>query len=177
MSAIIGMYSNTVSQEQECDLGRHVFGMATTRPDSCSVRASCRACPARAGTTSGCAVIEEETSNKITSCHIMRASAMALSNKDSLRRDDALLYLVSAAVVTTFISIRVFEVLMAVALVTLIATRRRWRLPPVWLPLSLFLLGTLVSLGASGHIREGLPQVRKFYIYLMLLLVTAVIQS
>ena len=43
----------------------------------------------------------------------MRASAIALSNKDSLRRDDALLYLVSAAVVTTFISIRVFEVLMA----------------------------------------------------------------
>jgi hypothetical protein len=67
----------------------------------------------------------------------------------------------------------VFEILMAAALVALIVTRRRWRLPPVWLPLALFLLGTLVSLFASGHIRDGLPQVRKFYVYLMLFLVTS----
>jgi O-antigen ligase len=49
--------------------------------------------------------------------------------------------------------------------------------PPVWLPLSLFLLGTLVSLFASGHIREGLPQVRKFYVYLMLFLVTSAFRT
>jgi putative inorganic carbon (HCO3(-)) transporter len=102
---------------------------------------------------------------------------MAFSNTGAFRRDNALFYLVGGAAVTTLISIRVFETLMAVALVTLIVTRQRWRLPAVWLPLSLFLLGTLVSLGASGHIREGLPQVRKFYVYLILFLVTSAVRT
>lgn len=90
---------------------------------------------------------------------------------------DVPLYLVIASAVTPLISIRVFEILMAAALVALIVTRRRWRLPPIWLPFSLFLIGTLLSLVASGHIREGLPQVRKFYVYLMLFLVTAAVQT
>jgi len=102
--------------------------------------------------------------------------------KDAFRRDDALLYAVGAAAVTTLVSIRVFEILMAVALVILIVTRGRWRVPPVWLPLGLFLVGTLVSLFASahgdlGHIREGLPQVRKFYVYFMLFLVTSAVRT
>ena len=93
-------------------------------------------------------------------------------------REDMPFYLVGAAAVTTVVSIRVFEILMAVALVALIVTRRRWRLPPVWLPLSLFLLGTLVSLFASGHIHEGLPQVRKFSTsILMLFLVTTAVRT
>jgi O-antigen ligase len=95
--------------------------------------------------------------------------------KDAFRRDDTLLYLVGAAAVTTLVSIRVFEILMAIAVVLLVVTRRRWRVPPVWLPLSLFLAGTLVSLFASGHVRDGLPQVKKFYVYLMLFLVTSVV--
>jgi putative inorganic carbon (HCO3(-)) transporter len=91
----------------------------------------------------------------------------------AFQRNNAPLYLTGAAAVTTVVSIRAFEILMALALITLIVTRRPWRLPPVWLPLSLFLLGTLASLIASGHVREGLPQIRKFYVYLMLFLVTS----
>jgi O-antigen ligase len=93
------------------------------------------------------------------------------------QRDDLPLYLVGASAATILISIRVFEILMAVALIALLVTRRRWRLPPVWLPLSLFLLGTLLSLFVSGHIRDGLPQVRKFYVYLMLFLVTTAVRT
>src|SRR5579863_8290308 len=92
------------------------------------------------------------------------------------RKDNLLLCLVGAAAVTPLVSIRVFEILMAAALIALIVTRR-WRVPPVWLPLALFLLGTLGSLFASGHIRDGLPQIRKFYVYLMLFLVTSAIQT
>jgi putative inorganic carbon (hco3(-)) transporter len=87
------------------------------------------------------------------------------------------LLLAGAAAVTTLISIRVFEILMAAALVAMVATRSRWRVPPVWLPLALFMLGTLVSLFASGHVRDGLPQVKKFYVYLMLFLVTSAVQG
>jgi putative inorganic carbon (hco3(-)) transporter len=94
-----------------------------------------------------------------------------------LHRKDVPLYLVAAAAVTTLVSIRVFEILMAAALIALVVARRRWRFPPVWLPLSLFVSGTLVSLFVSGHIREGLPQVRKFYVYLMLFLVTSALRT
>jgi len=95
--------------------------------------------------------------------------------------DGVPVYLAGAAAVTTLISIRVFETLMAVALIALVAAgwaaRERWRVPPVWLPLSLFVLGTLVSLFASGHIRDGLPQVRKFYVYLMLFVVAGAVRT
>lgn len=87
------------------------------------------------------------------------------------------LYLAAAAAITPLISIRVFEVLMAAALLALLVTRSQWRVPPIWIPLALFLLGTLVSLFASGHIRDGLPQIRKFYVYLMLFLVAAAVRS
>ncbi len=90
---------------------------------------------------------------------------------------NAPLYLAGAAAVTTVVSIRAFEILMAAALLALIVTRGKWRSPPVWLPLSLFMLGTLWSLAASGHAREGLPQVRKFYVYLLLFLVTSAIRT
>lgn len=90
---------------------------------------------------------------------------------------NAALYLAGAAAVTTVVSIRAFEILMAAALLALIVTRHKWRFPPVWLPLSLFMLGTLGSLAASGHVREGLPQVRKFYVYLLLFLVTSAFRT
>ncbi len=66
---------------------------------------------------------------------------------------------------------------MAIALVALVATRAKWRVPPVWLALALFMLGTLISLGASGHFREGLPQVKKFYVYLLLFLVASAVRT
>jgi putative inorganic carbon (hco3(-)) transporter len=102
---------------------------------------------------------------------------MPALQKAVFKRNDAPLYLAAAAAITTVVSIRAFEILMALALLALIVTRRRWRVPPVWLPLVLFLLGTLVSLAASGHVREGLPQVRKFYVYLMLFLVTSAFET
>jgi putative inorganic carbon (hco3(-)) transporter len=87
------------------------------------------------------------------------------------------LYLAGAAAVTTLVSIRAFEILMAAALLGLVITGRKWRIPPVWAPLSLFLVGTLISLAASGHVREGLPQIRKFYVYLMLFVVAGAFET
>ena len=73
-------------------------------------------------------------------------------------RKDVPLYFVGAAAVTTLVSIRVFEILMAAALIALIVTRRRWRIPPVWLPLSLFVLGTsCVAVCFGAHSRGPSP--------------------
>jgi O-antigen ligase len=90
---------------------------------------------------------------------------------------DVPLYLTGAAAVCTVVSIAAFEILLGLALAAMLITRHRWRMPPVWLPFSLFVAGTLVSLAASGHIREGFPQVKKFYVYLMLFLVASTFRS
>ena len=79
--------------------------------------------------------------------------------------------------ICSVISIAAFEILIGLAVLALILTRQRWRIPPVWLPFSLFVVATLISLAASGHIREGWPQVRKFYVYLMLFLVTTTFRN
>jgi O-antigen ligase len=89
---------------------------------------------------------------------------------------NAPVYLAVAAAVTTVVSIRAFEILLAAALLAVIVSRRSWRVPPVWIPLSLFVMGTLASLAASGQVREGLPQVRKFYVYLMLFVVATAVE-
>ncbi len=95
----------------------------------------------------------------------------------AFRREDAPLYLTGAAAACTVISIAAFEILMGLALVALILTRQRWRMPPIWLPFTLFVGATLLSDAASGHMRQGLPQIKKFYVYLMLFLITAAFRN
>lgn len=94
-----------------------------------------------------------------------------------LRRADVPFYLVCAAAAATSVSITGFEILMGLALVAMLIARRPWRLPRIWIPLAAFFFGTLVSLAACGQIREGLPQVRKFLVYLMLFLVVSAFRT
>jgi len=51
------------------------------------------------------------------------------------------------------------------------------RLPRIKWPLALFILGTLISLAFSGHVTDGLPQVRKFWVFLELLVVFSALRS
>src|SRR5947209_13263037 len=87
------------------------------------------------------------------------------------------MYLAGAGAVCSVVSIAASQILMGLALAALLITRQRLRWPPVTLPLALFLAGTLVSLAASGDIRAGLPQVRKFYVYLMLFLIVGAFRT
>jgi O-antigen ligase len=80
-------------------------------------------------------------------------------------------WLTLASAVAVMLSIAASQVLMALALAALLMSGEKLRLPRIWLPLGLFLLGTLISLGLSDDPADGLSQVRKFYVYLMLLLV------
>lgn len=100
---------------------------------------------------------------------------------DSVRsasfRENLPAWLAGAAAVSSLISIAAMEILMGAAVIALIVTKTRWRIPPIWLPLAAFMILTLISLAASGHAREGLPQVKKFYLYLMLFLVPSAIRS
>jgi len=66
---------------------------------------------------------------------------------------------------------------MALALAVLLMSGRPLRFPPVKLPLALFVSGTIVSWLASGHIRDGTPQIRKFYVFAILFLVVSTFRS
>jgi putative inorganic carbon (hco3(-)) transporter len=80
-------------------------------------------------------------------------------------------YLAFGSAVSILFSIAASQILLALALAALLLSNAPLRLPRIWLPLGLFLLLTLVSLAFSGDMAWGLPQVRKIYVYSMLLLV------
>lgn len=75
----------------------------------------------------------------------------------------------SAAAV--LVSIAASQILLGAAAAALLASGSKPRLPGMWLPLSFFLGGTLVSLAFSGAPAAGLPQVKKLFVFLTLLVV------
>jgi putative inorganic carbon (HCO3(-)) transporter len=69
------------------------------------------------------------------------------------------------------------QILLALSFAALLASGEKLRLPRIWLPLGLFLLGTVLSLLLSDDPAAGLPQIRKFYVFLELLVVFSLLRS
>ncbi|MBK5291230.1 MAG: O-antigen ligase family protein [Acidobacteriia bacterium] len=86
-------------------------------------------------------------------------------------------YLPMAAAVSGLFSIAACHILMPLALLALLALGRPLRFPPIALPLSLFFALTLVSLALSDQPLSGFPQIKKFYVFLMLCIVYTGLQS
>ena len=84
---------------------------------------------------------------------------------------DAGFYCAFGSAATTVVSIAVSQILLGLAIVALLAARERPRIPPVWLPLGLFMLGTIVSVAFSEDPWVGRSQIKKFYVLLMLVVV------
>lgn len=76
-----------------------------------------------------------------------------------------------AAAVAPLVSIAAFSILLSLAVACLLASGTRPRLPPIWGPLAIFMAGTAISLALSGNPAAGWPQIRKFFVYLVLLVV------
>ena len=55
-------------------------------------------------------------------------------------------YLAFASAVAILLNLTASETLLAISLITLLASREKLRLPKIWLPLGLFLAGTALSL-------------------------------
>ncbi|HEY7334726.1 MAG TPA: O-antigen ligase family protein [Bryobacteraceae bacterium] len=106
---------------------------------------------------------------------------MATSAVPALRErawlEQAPLYLTAAAAVATEVSIAAFQILMGMALVALIAGRAKFRWPPVATPLAAWMGWTLISAASHNDFHAGLPQIKKFYVYLMLFLVVAAVRE
>ncbi|HET8547874.1 MAG TPA: O-antigen ligase family protein [Bryobacteraceae bacterium] len=95
---------------------------------------------------------------------------------DRLKR--AARVLAQAAIAATLVSIAASQILLGAALIACIAAyRAKLRVPPIWLPLSIFLAGTLVSLMLSADPGAGLPQVRKLYVFLIVIVAATALRS
>jgi putative inorganic carbon (HCO3(-)) transporter len=81
------------------------------------------------------------------------------------------LWLAWACAVAVLCSIAASQILLGMTLVAVLVARTPLRLPRIWLPLALFMTGTVISLLLSGHMRGGLPQIKKFFVYLVLVVV------
>lgn len=89
----------------------------------------------------------------------------------------AALVLSAGSAVAVLFSIAVSHILLGAALLTLLVARQRLRLPPLHWPLALFFLGTVVSLALSPDPAAGLPQIKKFFVYLVLAVLFTTIRS
>jgi len=85
----------------------------------------------------------------------------------------AAFWLTGGAVVAIVFSIAACQILLALALVTLLFSGTKLRFPPIGLPLGLFMLGTALSLAFSADPVSGRPQLRKFFVFVMLLVVSS----
>jgi O-antigen ligase len=86
-------------------------------------------------------------------------------------------WLAFASAVGILLGIAISQIFLALAFAALLASGEKLRLPRIWLPLALFMAGTLISLAFSGEPAAGLPQVRKFYVYLELLVVFSLLRN
>ena len=85
----------------------------------------------------------------------------------------AAFWLTGGAAVAIVFSIAACQILLALALVTLLFSGTKLRFPPIGLPLGLFMLGTALSLVFSADPVSGRPQLRKFFVFVMLLVVSS----
>jgi putative inorganic carbon (hco3(-)) transporter len=86
-------------------------------------------------------------------------------------------WLTFASAVSIIFGIAPSQILLALAFAALLASGAPMRLPRIRLPLALFLLGTLIALAFSGDVTGGLPQLRKFFVFLELLVVFSLLRD
>lgn len=96
-------------------------------------------------------------------------------SRDALYRSS--FYFAFASAVTILLSIAVSQILLGLSLAALLWSRAKLRLPPVWLPLACFCAGTLISLAFSPEPMHGLPQVKKMFVFAMLLVIFSTVRE
>src|ERR1700676_2956594 len=82
-----------------------------------------------------------------------------------------------ASSVAIMVGIAPSQILLGMSLAALLLSGEKLRLPPIKLPLALFLLGTLMAIAFSGNPAAGLPQVKKIYVFFQLLEVFSLLRN
>jgi putative inorganic carbon (HCO3(-)) transporter len=86
-------------------------------------------------------------------------------------------WLTFGSAVSIVFSIAVSQILLAFAVVALLLSGEKLELPRIKLPLALFMLGTVIAVIFSPDRVAGLVQIRKFYVFLELLVVFSCLRS
>ena len=89
---------------------------------------------------------------------------------------DAAFYAACGAIIAGLFSIAASHILLALALAALLMSGERLRFPPIKLPLGLFMAGTVLSMMLSVDPASGKPQLRKFFVFLVLLVAYSTIR-
>ncbi len=85
--------------------------------------------------------------------------------------------LAGLAAVLPVVTIAGFEIVLGLAILSMIVFRLKPRWPAIWLPVLLFFAGTVISWLASGDLHGGLPQIKKFYVYAMVFVVASTFRN
>src|SRR6478736_6207078 len=86
-----------------------------------------------------------------------------LSSVSDLAYERAIYWTALGSAVSILFSIAVSQILLGLGLALIVLRRKSVPLPPIKLPLALFLAWTVLSVLFSGHPMSGLPQIRKFF--------------
>src|SRR4051794_19046090 len=107
----------------------------------------------------------------------MPATSEARVRRERVSMADIAFYLAAASAVSILFSIAVSQILLALGVVALLLSGLRVRFPPILLPLGLFMAGTVVSLLLSADPAGGRPQIRKFFVFLIVMVVYSTARS
>jgi putative inorganic carbon (HCO3(-)) transporter len=103
-----------------------------------------------------------------TECASPSPAELAVAVPDA--RTDRILYGVAfASAASILFSIAVSQILLGVSVAALLISRRRLRFPPIVLPLALFFAATVIADLLSGEPLKGIPQIRKFFVFAIIL--------
>jgi len=92
-----------------------------------------------------------------------------------LRR--ATFYLAFGSAASVLFSIAISQILLGPSLAFLLLSGQPLRFPPSRAPLALFFGITVIAVLASGDPRAGTPQIRKFFVFAMLLVVCSTFET
>src|SRR5262245_20473733 len=86
-------------------------------------------------------------------------------------------WLAFGSAVSILFSIALSTILLGLALAALMLSGQKLRVPPIWIPLALFILGTFVALGFSENPAAGIPQIRKLILFTQLVVVFSALRD
>jgi putative inorganic carbon (hco3(-)) transporter len=99
------------------------------------------------------------------------SEAAALPSKSELWLRKAAFFFTFLSAASILLSIAASQIFLGAALVSLLLSRQHLRYPPMMLPLFLFFGATIIAVLLSGDPVSGLPQIRKFYVCLIVIAV------
>ena len=95
-----------------------------------------------------------------------------VAGESAASRAESLAYwLAFGAAASILFSIAVSQILLGIGILALLVSRRRLRFPPILLPLALFFAATVIADLLSGDPLKGVPQIRKFFVFGIVLLI------